>query len=213
MYYIPSFITPTQESDLLTEINKKPWVQLSKRRLQVYPAQLTKNNVLISKDPLPSWLEALRTDLDAYGVFDLLDGAGKVEMNHVLINNYKRGEGIMPHEDGAAYFPITATISLSSHTVLDVTDKTNPERRWRVLQEPRSLLVTCGAVYSGTLHGIAEAEGDGQLHGGEGGLCNWESLGDEGMFEGGWRERGERVSLTCRGVRRVSKLPRMLLGR
>lgn len=30
------------------------------------------------------------------------------------------GSGIMPHEDGAAYFPTVTTLSLASHTVLDL---------------------------------------------------------------------------------------------
>lgn len=40
--------------------------------------------------------------------------------NHCLVNEYKAGQGIMPHEDGAAYYPAVATVSLGSYTLLDV---------------------------------------------------------------------------------------------
>eukprot|EP00049_Salpingoeca_infusionum_P021707 m.4244 g.4244 ORF g.4244 m.4244 type:complete len:338 (-) comp4441_c0_seq1:187-1200(-) len=43
--------------------------------------------------------------------------------NHVLINEYLPGQGIMPHEDGPIYYPTIATISLGSHTVLNFYEK------------------------------------------------------------------------------------------
>lgn len=82
-----------------------------------------------------------------------------------------------------------------------------PERR--ILQEPGSLLVSTGEMYEGYLHGIGSVEVDEGLHGGEGGVCNWEMLGEEwrGRIEaegGRWR-RGTRLSLTFRDVIRVKK--------
>ncbi len=40
--------------------------------------------------------------------------------NHCLVNEYLPGQGILPHEDGAAYFPCVATVSLGSHALLDI---------------------------------------------------------------------------------------------
>ena len=62
--------------------------------------------------------------------------------NHVLINEYEPGQGIMPHEDGAAYHPVVATVSLGGPIVLDIYAKTNEGHRedrprFRVLQEAR----------------------------------------------------------------------------
>ena len=34
-----------------------------------------------------------------------------LDINHVLVNEYKPGDGIMPHTDGPAYVPIVATIT------------------------------------------------------------------------------------------------------
>lgn len=93
-----------------------------------------------------------------------------------LVNEYHPGQGIMPHEDGPAYCPVVATISLGSHTLLDVyrwaeesqppngsiTESTTTEQPagtaskvrarerdpiFSLVQEPRSLLVTVGSAY------------------------------------------------------------------
>lgn len=43
--------------------------------------------------------------------------------NHVLVNEYLPGQGIMPHEDGAAYRPVVATVSLGSAAVVEFWPK------------------------------------------------------------------------------------------
>lgn len=69
-----------------------------------------------------------------------------------------------PHEDGGAYFAAVATVSLGSHTLLDIyryadetqSDGTQEKKarsreqapRFSILQEPRSLLITRGAAYT-----------------------------------------------------------------
>lgn len=128
----------------------------------------------------------------------------------------------MPHEDGAAYHPIVATVSLAAPIVLDIYEKRADEQqatsmtsmssedvaagapRYRILQEPRSLLITTGSLYTDYLHGITESTGDEDL--GPETICNWEQLGDKTPFEGGQYERQTRISLTYRDVLRVSKL-------
>ena len=122
----------------------------------------------------------------------------------------------MPHEDGAAYYPVTATVSLGSHTVLDLYEKgENGERRdkprWRVLQEPRSLLVTRDEAYERLLHGIQEVEVDDNLN--EERVCNWEQLGHTSSSASGSKRREMRISLTCRDVLKVSSLGKTLMGK
>ncbi len=63
-----------------------------------------------------------------------------------------------------------------------------------------------GEMYTDHLHGIKEVKIDEELRGGQGGVCNWELLGDKGQFGEGWMERGMRVSLTFRDVKHVKKL-------
>lgn len=130
----------------------------------------------------------------------------------------------MPHEDGNAYFPVVATVSLGGSLVLDVTDKqktdgdvstedSKPLKRWRVLQEPRSLLLTTGSAYTDTLHGIAEITEDSNL--GPETVANWSLLGDRETIEanGGCNVRTDRISLTYRDVKKVSNVASKLFGK
>lgn len=135
--------------------------------------------------------------------------------NHCLVNEYTPGQGIHPHEDGDAYFPVVCTVSLGSHTVLDVKRKAEPHSRdaahgWRILQEPRSLLITRGEMYTDCLHGIAEVEVDVGLNGEE--IANWCLLGDKADYAEGWKRRETRVSLTYRDVVRVKKVGKAFGG-
>ena len=129
----------------------------------------------------------------------------------------------MPHEDGAAYHPVVATVSLGGSIVLDVTEKKidsleaipqKQERKsWRILQEPRSLLVTTGSAYTDTLHGIAELTEDVDLN--EDTIANWDLLGDrKGVITSGGRKvRATRISLTLRDVLKVSNVGTKIFGR
>lgn len=133
----------------------------------------------------------------------------------------------MPHEDGAAYHPVVATVSLGGTLVLDVYEKSpsveatgkdagNREERksWRILQEPRSLLVTTGAAYTDTLHGISEVKEDLDLQ--ESTVANWQLLGEGKRIvidADGKNTRTTRTSLTLRDVLKVSKLGSKVFGK
>ncbi|KAK6331134.1 hypothetical protein TWF696_003204 [Orbilia brochopaga] len=139
--------------------------------------------------------------------------------NHVLINEYPPGTGISPHEDGGAYYPVVCTVSLGSHTVLEITPKTshtsstnehsNVEEStggYRIFQEPLSLLITTGSLYTSHLHGIAPVKVDENLTAAT--VVNWPLLaeGTRREIEGGGgvvQRREVRVSLTCRDVLKV----------
>jgi len=129
--------------------------------------------------------------------------------NHVLINEYLPGQGIMPHKDGAAYYPVVCTVSLGSSLCLDIYDtnedgtrKTEP--RWKIFQEPRSLLITTGEMYTKNLHGIADVAADMDL--GPATVANWQLLKSPEDIINGTKERQTRTSLTYRDVIKVSKL-------
>lgn len=112
----------------------------------------------------------------------------------------------MPHEDGAAYYPLVATVSLGAPIVLDLYPKGGDSERaqFRILQERRSLLVTRKRIYTDFLHGIKETEREEEI--GPGTVCNWELLREREGFEGGSFDRGTRVSLTYRDVLKVAKM-------
>ncbi|OQO03311.1 hypothetical protein B0A48_11567 [Cryoendolithus antarcticus] len=213
MYYIPKFITEGEETRVVNNIPSNRWQSLSKRRLQVLPTALTPNNTLIAA-PLPVWLtDPIVGRIANLGVFD---GAPH-GINHCLINEYNPGQGIMPHEDGTAYYPIVATVSLCSTIVLDVTGKRTYDdeapKRWRVVQEPRSLLLTAGSAYTDTLHGIAEVTEDVDLRADT--VVNWTLLGDSDKLvkNGDRNRRGTRISLTYRDVNKVSALSSKIFGK
>ncbi|KAI9849453.1 MAG: hypothetical protein M1837_004073 [Sclerophora amabilis] len=133
--------------------------------------------------------------------------------NHVLVNEYQPGQGIMPHEDGAAYWPVVGTVSLGAPIVLDIYGKNKNGRRqetpqWRILQEARSLLITADEMYNEYLHGIADTFEDYDLRPST--IANWEWLGEKEQFEGGSYKRSTRTSLTYRDVLKVSDLGKKL---
>ena len=201
IYYIPNFLPPDDEAILLAHIAASPphhWIQLAHRRLQAHPAALTRTNALLAAAPLPAWLAA--PVLPRLAALALFADSPHAAPNHCLLNEYRPGQGILPHEDGPAYHPVVATVSLGGTVVLDVADKPPRTRAWRIVQEPRSLLVTAGSAYVDMLHGIAATGADVGL--GPGTVANWGQLGDAGALEraGGRSERGLRVSLTFRDV-------------
>lgn len=136
----------------------------------------------------------------------------------------------MPHEDGDAYSRVVATISLGANLCLELTPKPSAtgdeevdaedklagrDKHWRILQEPRSLLVTTGEAYAALLHGISPLERDEDLNADT--VVNWDLLAADTKMEiekaGGVNERRTRVSLTYRDVLKVSKVGLGILGR
>ncbi|PYI13933.1 hypothetical protein BO86DRAFT_41524 [Aspergillus japonicus CBS 114.51] len=212
-FYIADFISEVEEAFLLQKIITAPlprWTHLAHRRLQTWPSALTKTNTLVAS-PLPSWLVSPIVS-PRFDALDIFRDAPHGTPNHVLVNEYCPGQGIMPHEDGAAYYPLVATVSLGAPIVLDLYDKPTADTkdgldrqpRYRILQERRSLLVTTDNIYTDFLHGIAETDRDEQLSADS--ICNWDLLREPERYECGWSRRGTRISLTYRDVLKVAKL-------
>ena len=240
-YYIPAFITPAEETLLLQHINDAPrptWKILSHRRLQAYPSVLSNTNTLLEA-PLPSWLaepiilrllglclvnrtvenREVGEEKQVSTEENLFTGSPHGRPNHCLVNEYLPGQGIYPHEDGGAYWPIVCTVSLGSHAVLEIMPKRSSDdeagalgkiKKWRILQEPRSLLISTGEVYTGCLHGIAGVNVDENL--GAEGVVNWDLIGNKEAFEEGRKRRDIRVSLTFRDVLKVKTLGKAFGG-
>lgn len=127
--------------------------------------------------------------------------------NHVLVNEYKPGEGILPHEDGPLYYPVVTNITLNSSTVIDfykprksitceVAEGAENSHIGSLLLERRSLLITSGAMYTDYLHGIdARTEDDVD--------DSIKNLDACSVKRGTVLQRGTRVSLTIRVVPKV----------
>ncbi|XP_057349005.1 alpha-ketoglutarate-dependent dioxygenase alkB homolog 6 isoform X4 [Manis pentadactyla] len=134
-----------------------------------------------------------------------------------------------PHEDGPLYYPTVSTISLGSHTMLDLYEprqpkdddpteqplplrilfladlqlalqpRTPPGPATSLLLEPRSLLVLRGTAYTRLLHGIAAARVDAL----DAASLPPNAAACPSARPGARLVRGTRVSLTIRRVPRV----------
>ncbi|XP_048966512.1 alpha-ketoglutarate-dependent dioxygenase alkB homolog 6 isoform X2 [Canis lupus dingo] len=229
IYYVPDFISKEEEEYLLRQVFNAPkpkWTQLSGRKLQNWgphcplPGGLPHPRGMVP-ERLPLWLQRYVDKVSDLSLF------GGLPANHVLVNQYLPGEGIMPHEDGPLYYPTVSTISLGSHTMLDLYEPRQPKDDdpaeqppdfWgpadlepapqprapprpatSLLLEPRSLLVLRGTAYTRLLHGIAAARVD---------ALDATSLPPNAAAcpsarPGASLVRGTRVSLTIRRVPRV----------
>ncbi|KAK3380066.1 hypothetical protein B0T24DRAFT_519812 [Lasiosphaeria ovina] len=215
-YYIPNFLSEEEERAILQKVETAPrarWRQLTHRRLQTWPSDLVKDTLLDSR-PLPDWLEEpvvsrILSISVAAGEANLFASSPHSRPNHVLINEYPPNTGIMPHKDGAAYHPVVCTVSLGSSICLNLYKSKEdgaiePEPTWRILQEPRSLLITTAELYSEYLHGIEPISEDVDIT--EHSIANWTLLRSPSSYEDGRHERETRISLTYRDVLKVSKL-------
>ena len=172
-------------------------------------------NALLNS-PLPQWLvdpiipRILSIPRETSGEYShIFDDSPHGAPNHVLINEYLPGQGIMAHKDGSAYHPVVCTISLGASLCLDIFGSkedgaTDHEPRWKIFQEPRSLLITTSNLYTDFLHGIAEVDEEIDLSAST--VSNWDHLASKDEITHGRLNRGVRTSLTYRDVIKVSKL-------
>ncbi|XP_070047911.1 alkylated DNA repair protein ALKBH6 homolog isoform X2 [Nicotiana tomentosiformis] len=182
VFYIPDFITDSEHDQLLNNINGAPiskWKSLKNRRLQNWGGVVHEKG-LIAQD-LPPWLTRITERINEKS------GLFPSSINHVLINEYLHNQGIMPHQDGPAYYPVVAILSLGSPVVMDFTPHPNLSSSthgngvddkisdpgaavmnsgeqldnchpFSIVLMPRSLLIFKDLVYSDYLHGIKDSE-------------------------------------------------------
>lgn len=169
-------------------------------------------------EPLPEWLVQICSALEG-AVGDVCgDARGP---NHVLVNQYQPGEGIMPHTDGPAYDARAAILALGSATVFDFwrdhahAAGNEGSSALSLLLPPRSLLLFTDQAYGAHLHGIAARRYD-EL---DEDVVNWnvdsrQRWDPDSLEAPGWARRQiegsntrscglrreERYSLTCRHV-------------
>jgi len=202
-YIVPDFVSLSEEAYLLERVellgsvevpNEKSdgsgrsfqskgspagWRTVKGRRSMYWGGSLLsygKSSVLIPS-LLPDFLSW--TALQRFGSLGVFSAAKGKHPNHVLVNEYLPGQGIMPHEDGPAYVPIVATLSLGSHTILDLYEYApstaprdsegpnagraiNSSPKFSIFIPPRSLFVLTSDLYCRCLHGIAERSVDSE---------------------------------------------------
>ncbi|KAH9837750.1 uncharacterized protein C8Q71DRAFT_754299 [Rhodofomes roseus] len=230
-FYIPDFVTAEEEDFIIRKIHESPlpkWKHLANRRLQIWGGSMTAKGVLIPEEvpPFINKYPDIIARIKATGAFQSSPHGAP---NHIIMNEYLPGQGIMPHEDGPAYHPVVATLSLGSHAVFHyyrykpstTADSASnqgraidPDPVFSVFLEPRSLVITRASLYQTHLHGIDGVHADvfpapsDTASGSSARIANVELLGDaptrELVANGGTLERRARYSLTCRDVARVA---------
>jgi len=209
-FYIPDFITEVEETSLLAQISRTPaprWTQLANRRLQNWGGVPHPKGMIAEK--MPDWLQEYVGRVNDLGVFGNKEVGSHTKptlANHVLLNEYNPGQGIMPHLDGPMFHPTISTISLGSHTVINFYREEGENNSLKfedrhvtsLLVQPRSLLVLQGEMYHRFLHGIEEIHEDII----DEKICNLDST----TVIGSIIPRKTRISLTIRHVPKTSKM-------
>ncbi|XP_005862473.1 PREDICTED: alpha-ketoglutarate-dependent dioxygenase alkB homolog 6 isoform X5 [Myotis brandtii] len=95
IYYVPDFISKEEEEYLLRQVFNAPkpkWTQLSGRKLQNWGGLPHPRGMVPER--LPLWLQRYVDKVSDLNLF------GGLPANHVLVNQYLPGEGIMHHQPG-----------------------------------------------------------------------------------------------------------------
>ncbi|CBZ26354.1 conserved hypothetical protein [Leishmania mexicana MHOM/GT/2001/U1103] len=179
IYYIPDYISATEEAQILTLIQGTPEdlkSKLTKRTCQEWGCTMceTCQKSFVSDANMPPWVQEL-IDMQVYdGLF-----TPTTFPNSVRIHEYHQGDGIGPHCDGPIYVPMVTVLSLASSCLMSFYPKqplyeSHPMDHYNdtfkfgdgdigrrvplqsVVMEPRSLLIFSGEGYYHYPHGISD---------------------------------------------------------
>ena len=176
--YIEDYINDNQHDWLLNQIDKNPWLEDLRRRVQhygfKYDYKARKVNYDMRIGHLPEWLQALGRKLYE-------DGHMPAEPDQVIVNEYDPGQGISSHIDCEPCFAnMIVSLSLGSGCIMDFTNKRDKTKKIPVWLAPSSIIILKDEARYEWLHGIAPRKSD--------------------QWAGQTYERQRRVSLTFRKV-------------
>ena len=188
-YLINDFLTEKEERNLIKNIDKRQWVIDYKRRLQYYGYrnELVKPYDLVAiPNKIPYFIKKLIDRLINEKIID-------ERPDQVIINEYKPGEGLMPHRDRVSYFKNTIIgISLLSGTVMEFLPLNFDNKLKKKIYIPRrSLYIMKDEARNKWLHGIPGRKVD--------------------IVEDHILPRNTRVSITFRNVihKKVKHIPQL----
>ncbi|GJP40536.1 hypothetical protein CLOM_g207 [Closterium sp. NIES-68] len=167
VYVVPDYLTVQEEQLLMSQVASAPitkWKNVTGRRLQNWGGVVHDKGLIAQ--PLPAWLQHFTSRISSD-----LSSLFPSPVNHVLVNEYKEGQGIMPHQDGPAYFPCVAILSLG----LPATMAFTPHQR--LAQQHGEGSERAGAASKGAAIPCADSDSGG-----------------DGKEEVGGAEAGERCS-------------------
>jgi alkylated DNA repair protein alkB family protein 6 len=153
-------------------------------------------------EEIPKYLQVYVDKVNNLKIF-----GDQIQANHILLNEYKAGQGILSHFDGPMFFPTISTLSIGSHTVLEfnMPQNAHDENSYKIVKEfkllvaPRSLLILKDEMYSGYMHSISEIKEDDLT---DPLLKNVDKNETDTLT----LERSTRYSLTIRNVPKTSKM-------
>ena len=156
--YLPNFVTKQEHDFLLSSIDREPWLDDLKRRVQHYGYKYDykfhriNHNMRIAE--LPEWLAKFATRLYEQGIF-------KEIPDQVIVNEYLPGQGITSHIDCPPCFSDTvASLSLGSQCVMNFTNKDDKDDIIPYLLDKSSMVVLKEDARYCWMHGIKMVKSD-----------------------------------------------------
>jgi alkylated DNA repair protein alkB homolog 6 len=218
VYYIPNYISPDEQQQMLAQLKDTPEAfksKLTKRTVQEWGCTMcpTCNQSFVSEANLPPWTEAVSDMLLYDGIY-----SPSIFPNNVRIHEYEVGEGIAPHCDGPIYVPKVSILSLASTSVMHFYPRRDPYDQpmehyndtfkfdgaiakevpvMSVVMEPGSLLIFDQDAYTHYPHGISDKPVDSLEPSVSGPVVNRHFLTDPSMTE---VVRAYRVGVTIRNL-------------
>jgi alkylated DNA repair dioxygenase AlkB len=158
VFYVPDCISESYENYLSHNIlsTNDAWVTLKTRKLQCWGQD---EHDAFSN--VPPWLLESMSFISDFCEFPS-------PINHVLINHYEVGQGILHHTDGPQYLNRVAIMSLGSSVVISFRHRLSADQigtkfagdvQTFVLQ-PRSLFIFSDSAYEHYMHGIEATDVD-----------------------------------------------------
>lgn len=160
LYYIPDYLTDQEIADIMNLLKtNKEWKTVGKstssRRVIHYGYSYSYDRSGISKvTEIPENLKKLVSSERINKYFDTNSGfLLKNEMDQLIINEYKPGQGIFAHIDHVKYFgDVIVCLNLGSAIGIDFT-KDNKKKS--IYVKPKSLYIMSGSARYEWRHGIA----------------------------------------------------------
>ena len=158
LQYIPEFIDREEHDFLLTQIDKSPWLNDLKRRVQHYGYKYDYKFHRIDRSmkisELPSWLSDFALRMCIKGVFSKIP-------DQVIVNEYLPGQGITDHVDCTPCFSDTiASLSLGAECVMYLTNIKDSKQKHPYLLKKRSVIVLKEDARYNWMHGIKAVKTD-----------------------------------------------------
>lgn len=162
LYYIPDYLTPQETADIMKYLKEsKEWFNIGKfaasRRVIHFGYSYAYDRSGIDEvDPIPDYFQQLVTPdrINKYFANLVL----KDELDQLIINEYKPGQGIHPHIDHVKYFgEAIVCISVGSGVAIDFT---NDQQKKTIYVKPGSLYIMTGPSRYQWRHGIKLATHD-----------------------------------------------------